>query len=497
MKLVRHTTSDMGNVDFLGNTQRSSHWGNKHYFLIENATPVELVAIEELMAEAGWETDGCPCYEDGFGAGFHIEISDVEGFRADYKRLKGQVAARVQRNMATEQGDALDTMAVEEVEIVARVARQVARELRSKQESLGGLRAIGTDKNIILNPYYSTLRPLSQQGWALVHTALTYGTLEDVIGWLYALELNCEASIERRPAIAKLMKCEDLTYEVAHHAIRKANNNFNDAVNLVRTVKAKANSSSTKAECLSAETGFPIKECLSELEVEEDDYFAARDRLRSYVVMAHAEALEINRETPRFSEAADLLSERIDNGNSTPLNEAETLQVAFWTKLNSVQREQAVENAHTAALAHDSIEVMASDVTLIEEQSTSSESAATEPEDILPEGELVIDTVAYVAIKQKYPLDFVVLGNHVFVGAVHTTREFDTNYYLGADQHTKREGQHVYLRVPGLSSEVILGNPCMFHEMPSETRTLLTDVTHTPVGGVKRLRDEVLGKVRS
>lgn len=51
---------------------------------------------------------------------------------------------------------------------------------------------------------------------------------------------------------------------------------------------------STKAERLSAETGFPIAECLSELEAEEDDYFAARARFRSYVEEAHGEALEMD-----------------------------------------------------------------------------------------------------------------------------------------------------------------------------------------------------------
>ncbi|HAT3959786.1 TPA: hypothetical protein I9Y37_001926 [Citrobacter freundii] len=465
MKLSRQNTSDIDRHDkersITGYVRASELMrGNKHHFIIENATAAELEAMDDLLCETEFKhyCDICPLYDEGYSCGWWVDVDDVAEFKATYKRLKGQVAARVQRNMATEQGDKLDAMNVEEVETVARVARQVARELRSKQESISSLRAIGTDRAIIMNPYYSTYRPISQKGWELIHAVLMVGTLDEVISWLYTLELNAEASIERRPTIAKLMECEELTYEVAHRAIREANNSFAGAVNLVRAVKAKANSASAKAERLSAETGFPVPQCLSELEAEEDDYFAARDRLRSYVEVAHAEALrlnliidmnftasedkafdafrkqfgymddsaacrnwltiheealemnaekekevipsipfnptiandglteeqgkaynaqniffyqstgaqraaaidvahaealEINRETPRFGEAADLLSERIDNGNSTPLNAAETLQVIFWTKLNSVQREQAIENAHTKALFID------------------------------------------------------------------------------------------------------------------------------------------------
>ena len=32
--------------------------------------------------------DGCPCYNDGFGSGFWIEISEVEAFKAAWKIAK-------------------------------------------------------------------------------------------------------------------------------------------------------------------------------------------------------------------------------------------------------------------------------------------------------------------------------------------------------------------------------------------------------------------------
>lgn len=80
MKLTRQTTTDFGTTDAFGNV---SH-GCKHYFIIESAQPAELEAVEETLLAAGWDTDRCPCYEDGFGAGFHIDISDVPAFKAAY-----------------------------------------------------------------------------------------------------------------------------------------------------------------------------------------------------------------------------------------------------------------------------------------------------------------------------------------------------------------------------------------------------------------------------
>lgn len=199
MKLTRQKTSDMGTTDIFGKTVRSGHWGQKHYFIIENAGPVELEAIEDMLEAAGWESDGCPCYEDGFTSGFHIDIDEVDAFKADYKRLKGEVAARITANTAKEQGEILDAMSVEEVELVARVARKVAQDLRSKRESLSGVRSIGIRQPIMMNPYHTkTYCAISQQGWELIHAVLMVGGLEDVISGLYKLEHRCEVSADNR-----------------------------------------------------------------------------------------------------------------------------------------------------------------------------------------------------------------------------------------------------------------------------------------------------------
>lgn len=95
MKLTRNTTTD-ANPDLRG---------RKHYFTIDNAPAIMLEAMDELLEKAGWENDGCPCYDDGFGCGWWIDIEEVAAFKADYKRLKGEVAAYVARRQ-----DAIDKL---------------------------------------------------------------------------------------------------------------------------------------------------------------------------------------------------------------------------------------------------------------------------------------------------------------------------------------------------------------------------------------------------
>lgn len=95
MKLTRQKTSDMGTTDIFGQAVRSGHWGQKHYFIIENAGAAELEAIEDMLVEAGWESDGCPCYEDGFTSGFHIDIDEVDAFKEAYKEAKKGLKAYI------------------------------------------------------------------------------------------------------------------------------------------------------------------------------------------------------------------------------------------------------------------------------------------------------------------------------------------------------------------------------------------------------------------
>lgn len=98
------------------------------------------------------------------------------------------------------------------------------------------------------------------------------------------MEQYDDAMSDRNIPLCKLLKAEIELLVTLDHVEALAVNRIWDARN-----------ASTKAERLSAETGFPIAECLSELEADEDDYFAARARLRSYAEEAHAEALAMNR----------------------------------------------------------------------------------------------------------------------------------------------------------------------------------------------------------
>ncbi|EGH2839190.1 hypothetical protein J6187_003765 [Salmonella enterica] len=104
MKLSRQTTTDTAVIE----GTRSDLWGRKHYFIIENAPRAELMAIDELLDAAGWESDHCPNYEDddafghaGYTCGYWIDLDDVASFKADYKRLKSQVSAHIAAQITT------------------------------------------------------------------------------------------------------------------------------------------------------------------------------------------------------------------------------------------------------------------------------------------------------------------------------------------------------------------------------------------------------------
>lgn len=87
MKLTRNTTTD-ANPDLRG---------RKHYFTIENAPAIVLEAMDEMLVKAGWENDGCPCYDDGFGCGWWIDLSDIADFKAAYKEAKAGVRGYMAR----------------------------------------------------------------------------------------------------------------------------------------------------------------------------------------------------------------------------------------------------------------------------------------------------------------------------------------------------------------------------------------------------------------
>ncbi|MGE9323726.1 hypothetical protein [Escherichia coli] len=198
MKLSRQTTSDTS-VD---GRSRAYAWGRVHYFIIEHAPMAELVAIDELLEKAGWSNDGCPNYEKddefgnaGYSCGYWIDIDSVGSFKADYKRLKGEISAHIASKAAEVEIRVLDSMSDKECKDVASVASTVRRDLRTQSESLHSLRTIVTVDHY--NPYVTTSRPLSISAWTLIHDCLKTGTINDVCSRLSSLILHSEAAIAR------------------------------------------------------------------------------------------------------------------------------------------------------------------------------------------------------------------------------------------------------------------------------------------------------------
>lgn len=81
MKLTRNPTTE-ANPDLRG---------RKHHFIIENAPAAVLEAMDNMLTAAGWDNDTCPCYDDGFGCGWWIDIEEVGKFKAAYKEAKAGV----------------------------------------------------------------------------------------------------------------------------------------------------------------------------------------------------------------------------------------------------------------------------------------------------------------------------------------------------------------------------------------------------------------------
>lgn len=81
-----------------------SEYRGKWNFCIYDNNPEELERVEEILCEMEtgaargdghiytWSDycDHCPCYEDGFGSGFWIEIEDVPAFKAAFKIAKAK-----------------------------------------------------------------------------------------------------------------------------------------------------------------------------------------------------------------------------------------------------------------------------------------------------------------------------------------------------------------------------------------------------------------------
>lgn len=101
MKLIRNATTsiDQHIRDSAPHTPLKSGLchGRVHHFTIENATAIELEAIENLLVAAGFKHDGCPIYDKGISCGWWIVIDESDDFRNAYNRAKRRVDAEVGR----------------------------------------------------------------------------------------------------------------------------------------------------------------------------------------------------------------------------------------------------------------------------------------------------------------------------------------------------------------------------------------------------------------
>lgn len=203
MKLARQSTSVLDRADrentFSGKFD-AKHLlrGNKHHFIIENATPAELKAIDGLLSETKFATccDSRQDYDKGYSRGWWIAIEDVPAFKAEYKRLKGEVAARIEANKAEAVDQALAAMTFDDVAIISRVAYNVRTDLLTEGSTVNSLR--NPDYfTPAANPFHRGRNVLTADLWALVAQCLIIGKNETCAS-LHLLEKKANAEVERR-----------------------------------------------------------------------------------------------------------------------------------------------------------------------------------------------------------------------------------------------------------------------------------------------------------
>lgn len=203
MKLTRQSTSELDRSDrentFSGKVA-AKHLlrGNMHHFLIENATAAELEAMDGLLGETRFASccDSRQNYDKGYSCGWWIAIEDVPAFKAEYKRLKGEVAARIEQNKAEAVDEALSAMTFNDVTIIARVAYNVRTDLLTEGSTVNSLR--NPDYfTPAANPFHSGRNVLTADLWALVAQCLIIGKNETCAS-LHLLEKKANAEVEHR-----------------------------------------------------------------------------------------------------------------------------------------------------------------------------------------------------------------------------------------------------------------------------------------------------------
>lgn len=192
MKLARQTTSS--------SDARTSELlrGRKHHFLIENATAAELAAMDDLLRETGFAAacDARPNYEEGCSCGWMINPAEVPAFKAEYKRLKGLVAERIEQNKAEAVAKALAAMTDDQVQTLANVAYNVRTELLTEHTTVNSLRNPDYCAPAA-NPFHRGRNVLTADLWALVAQCLIIGKNETCAS-LHLLEKKAVAEVSRR-----------------------------------------------------------------------------------------------------------------------------------------------------------------------------------------------------------------------------------------------------------------------------------------------------------
>lgn len=205
MKLTRQSTSQIDRSDrentFSGKVA-AKHLlrGNKHHFLIENATAAELEAMDGLLGETRFASccDSRQNYDKGYSCGWWIAIEDVTAFKAEYKRLKGLVASRIEERKAKAVAESIAAMTDDQVQTLANVAYNVRTELLTEQATVNSLR--NPDYfTPAANPFHRGRNALTSDMWALVAQCLIIGKNETCAS-LHLLEIKANNEIRRRDA---------------------------------------------------------------------------------------------------------------------------------------------------------------------------------------------------------------------------------------------------------------------------------------------------------
>lgn len=314
MKLIRNATT----------TANPDLRGRKHHFTIENAPAATLEAMDDMLTAAGWSHDGCPCYDDGFGCGWWIDLSDVDQFKAAYKEAKAGVKEFMAQPVAPAEfeitikgsvgvdnlfhpgdvvycGSKLHMKAV--VTTLPKIGDVIpATDLMGEYDTRVKVREILND---------CPPRPAHLQAARDAHhNELFSGFFNDRV----------------KPTEARKHELEDMSDDQIYVAF---------AVAPIATAKEIA---ARRLHRLSEETGFSIEQCRQELLAEEDDYFAALRNLRNVVIESHAEALDMDAARDVIEAAPVVVSA------------AHADQLSFWGENDYAARRAIVEECHAEAL---------------------------------------------------------------------------------------------------------------------------------------------------